>query len=93
MTKLLSIDTEARRNYVARGHMFHPGGPAAEVMDELVPERESLRRLFDDLLEASSDFDLWDDIYHSGMELGEQLEVLNGPCGLGFSESDQPADE
>ena len=85
--------TEARHNFVARGHMFHPDDPAAEVMDELAPERESLRRLFDGLLEAPSDFDLWYEIYHSGMELGEQLEVLNGPCGLGFSESDQPADE
>lgn len=85
--------TEARHNFVTRGHMFHPDDPAAELMDELAPERESLRRLFDGLLESSSDFDLWYDIYHSGMELGEQLEVLNGPHGLGFSESDQPADE
>ena len=70
--------TEARHNFVAHGHMFHPGDPAAEVMNELAPERESLRRLFDGLLETSSGFDLWLDIYHLGMDLGETLEVLNG---------------
>lgn len=73
--------TEARHNFVAHGHMFHPGDPAAEVMEEQAPERESLRRLFDGLLEASEyAYDLWFDIYHLGLDIGEHLEVLNGPC-------------
>ena len=74
--------TEARHNFVARGHMFHPDNPAADVMEEQAPERESLRRLFDGLLEASEYAgDLWLDIHDLGMELGEHLEALNGSCG------------
>ena len=73
--------TEARHNFIAHGHMFRPGDPATEVMEEQASERESLRRLFDDLLEPSEyAYDLWLDIYHSGLEIGEHLEVLNGPC-------------
>ena len=45
--------TDARRNFIAHGHMFRPDDLAAEVMEEQAPERESLRRLFDDLLETS----------------------------------------
>jgi len=71
--------TEARHNFVAHGHMFRPGDPAAEVMEAQATERESLRRLLDDLLETS-EYGLWDDVYHLGMDIGECLEVLNGPC-------------
>ena len=73
--------TEARHNFVAHGHMFRPDDPATEVMEELASERESLRRLFDGLLEASEyDDDLWYDIYHLGLDIGGPLEALNGPC-------------
>ena len=71
--------TEARHNFVARGHMFRPDDPAAVLMEALAAERESLRRLFDSLLETPEHtYDLWLDIYHAGMELGEHLEALNG---------------
>lgn len=73
--------TEARRNFVAHGHMFRPDDPATEVMEEQAPGRESLRWLFDGLLEASEYADdLWLDICHLGLEIGQHLEVLNGPC-------------
>ena len=71
--------TEARHHFVAHGHMFRPGDPAAEVMEEQTRERKSLRRLFDDLLETS-EYEVWLDIHALGMEIGEHLEVLNGPC-------------
>ena len=71
--------TEARCNFIAHGHMFRPGDPAAEVMEEQAPERESLRRLLDDLLETS-EYEVWLDIYDLGLEIGEHLEALNGPC-------------
>ena len=75
--------TEARHNFVARGHMFRPDDPAADVMHALAPERESLRRLFDGLPEATDydvGYDLWQDIGALGMDLGEHLEALNGRC-------------
>ena len=76
--------TEARHNFVAHGHMFRPDDPAADVMQELAPERESLRRLFDSLPEATDydvEYDLWQDIGALCMDLGERLEALNGRCG------------
>ena len=71
--------TEARHNFITHGHMFRPGDPAAEVMEEQASERASLRRLFDDLLETS-EYEVWLDIHALGMDIGEHLEVLNGPC-------------